>query len=45
MPHRYDEIGIGYTSTRHPDPRIEALLAKALGDARSVVNIGARSGS
>jgi SAM-dependent methyltransferase len=41
----YDEIGAGYTGTRRADPRIAATIRRALGDAASVVNIGAGSGS
>ena len=42
---RYDEIGAGYSATRREDPRIAALIHDALGDARTVVNVGAGSGS
>jgi SAM-dependent methyltransferase len=41
----YDEIGRTYSITRHPDPRIAAAIWKALGDARSVLNVGAGTGS
>jgi SAM-dependent methyltransferase len=41
----YDQIGQGYTVTRRPDPRIASQIVAALGDARSVVNVGAGSGS
>lgn len=41
----YDAIGAVYAVTRRPDPRIEALIIAALGDARSVVNVGAGAGS
>jgi SAM-dependent methyltransferase len=41
----YDEIGGTYALTRRPDPRIERRLADALGDARSVVNVGAGAGA
>ena len=41
----YDVIGVGYATTRRADPRIAALLTAALGDARSVINVGAGSGS
>jgi SAM-dependent methyltransferase len=41
----YDRIGIGYAAMRRPDPRIARDIAAALGDARSVVNVGAGSGS
>lgn len=41
----YDRIGAGYSTYRTPDPRIAAALTAALGDARSVVNVGAGTGS
>jgi SAM-dependent methyltransferase len=41
----YDRVGVGYSRFRNPDPRIEARLMSALGDARTVVNVGAGSGS
>jgi len=41
----YDRIGGAYAETRRPDPRIAGLIRAALGDAASVVNIGAGSGS
>jgi SAM-dependent methyltransferase len=42
---RYDAIGDGYARTRREDPRFRALIHDALGDARSVVNVGAGAGS
>lgn len=42
---RYDAIGDGYARLRREDPRIAARLHAALGDARSVVNVGAGAGS
>jgi SAM-dependent methyltransferase len=41
----YERIGTTYTATRAADPRIAALIRGALGDAESVVNIGAGTGS
>ncbi len=41
----YDRLGLGYASTRRPDPRIAAQIHEALGDARSIVNVGAGAGS
>lgn len=41
----YDSIGRTYVATRRPDPRIAARLVDALGDARSVINIGAGAGA
>ena len=40
-----NELGEGYASRRRPDPRIAAAILAALGDARSVVNVGAGTGS
>jgi SAM-dependent methyltransferase len=41
----YDRIGPGYTTTRRPEPRIAAAIAAALGDARTLVNVGAGAGA
>jgi SAM-dependent methyltransferase len=41
----YDSIGKRYTDVRGEDPRIAARIRAALGDARTVVNIGAGTGS
>ena len=41
----YDDIGRIYAGFRRPDPRIAAAIEAALGDAKSVVNIGAGTGS
>ncbi|WET83164.1 methyltransferase domain-containing protein [Amycolatopsis sp. QT-25] len=41
----YVELGRGYVRSRRPDPRIAAAVTAALGDARSVVNVGAGAGS
>lgn len=41
----YDTIGKGYADYRKPDPRIAAMIEDALGDARTVINIGAGTGS
>jgi ubiquinone/menaquinone biosynthesis C-methylase UbiE len=40
----YDTLGRTYTATRAEDPRIAARLHAALGDARTVVNVGAGTG-
>ena len=45
MAARYDRIGRTYTATRGTDPRIAARIWGALGDARTVVNVGAGAGS
>ena len=42
---RYDVIGHGYAAYRQPDPRIAAAIHAALGDARTVLNVGAGTGS
>jgi SAM-dependent methyltransferase len=41
----YDVIGRSYAATRATDPRIAAAIWDALGDARTVVNVGAGTGS
>jgi len=41
----YDRIGHGYSGSRRGDPRIAAQIERALGDARSILNVGAGSGS
>jgi SAM-dependent methyltransferase len=41
----YDELGRTYSATRHADPRIAAIIAAALADSLTVVNIGAGTGS
>ena len=41
----YDRHGAGYASRRRADPRIAARVHAALGPARSVVNLGAGTGS
>jgi len=45
MPARYDTIGRQYAAHRRPDPHIEAQIHAALGDARTVLNVGAGAGS
>ncbi len=42
---KYDVIGVGYASTRRPDPRLGAVIHDALGPARTVLNVGAGTGS
>ena len=42
---RYDRIGRSYTQTRRTEPRIQARIDAALGNARRVVNVGAGTGS
>ncbi len=41
----YDQIGRTYARTRQADPRIAAQIGAALGDATSVLNVGAGSGN
>ncbi|GAA0382961.1 methyltransferase domain-containing protein [Micromonospora gifhornensis] len=41
----YETKGQGYAAQRRPDPRIAALIHAALGDARTVLNVGAGAGS
>ena len=42
---KYDTIGLNYANLRRPDARIAARIDRALGDARTVVNVGAGAGS
>jgi SAM-dependent methyltransferase len=41
----YDTIGAAYTVTRRTEPRIAGQVWAALGDARTVLNVGAGTGS
>lgn len=41
----YDTIGIDYARLRQTDPRIAARIEAALGPARTVLNVGAGTGS
>jgi SAM-dependent methyltransferase len=41
----YEEIGRGYAGQRRGDPRFAARIQAALGDAGTVVNVGAGAGS
>ncbi len=41
----YSRHGTGYAIQRRTDPRIAALVHRALGDARTVLNVGAGAGS
>lgn len=45
MPQVYDVIGRGYRRLRRPDRRIGAMVERALGDASTVLNVGAGAGS
>ncbi|MFL5845176.1 MAG: class I SAM-dependent methyltransferase [Solirubrobacteraceae bacterium] len=42
---RYERIGVGYARTRREDPALRAQIHAALGDARTIVNVGAGAGS
>jgi SAM-dependent methyltransferase len=41
----YDRLGRGYSDFRRSDPLIAARIEAALGDARTVLNVGAGTGS
>lgn len=41
----YDRIGVSYSEVRRADPRLEAAVWRALGDAKRVLNVGAGAGS
>ena len=41
----YSNLAADYAAVRRPDPRIGAQLLAALGDARTVLNVGAGTGS
>ncbi len=43
--HLYDTLGATYGVTRRTEPRIAAQVWAALGDARTVLNVGAGTGS
>jgi SAM-dependent methyltransferase len=45
LPDPYRTIAPGYTLTRREDPRIRGQIHQALGDAESVVNVGAGAGA
>lgn len=45
MSARYDHIGQGYALHRREDPHLAARILAALGEARTVVNVGAGAGS
>ena len=41
----YETHGTGYATQRRSDPRFEAKVHEALGDARTILNVGAGAGS
>ena len=45
MTPRYDTIGINYAELRKPDPRIAAAIDAQLGQAATILNVGAGTGS
>jgi SAM-dependent methyltransferase len=45
MSAKYDSIGINYAELRKPDRRIAKVIESALGPARTVLNVGAGTGS
>jgi len=45
MPSTYDTIGVKYAELRQPETRIERAIETALGSARTVLNVGAGTGS
>ncbi len=45
MSQLYDEIGKSYTLTRATDPRIAKMIWRELGNATTVLNVGAGTGS
>jgi SAM-dependent methyltransferase len=45
MPASYDTIGVNYSDLRKPDSRIGKVIGRALGSAKTVLNVGAGAGS
>lgn len=45
MTAKYDTIGVNYANLRQPDARIGRFIADALGEADTVLNVGAGAGS
>ncbi len=43
--YNYDARGAGYARQRRADPRIAAVIHAALGEARTILNVGAGAGS
>ncbi len=41
----YDVIGLNYSDLRKPDARIAEMISEALGSAKTVLNVGAGTGS
>jgi len=40
----YDRMGIDYSEVRRADPRFETAIWDRLGDAKTVLNVGAGAG-
>jgi SAM-dependent methyltransferase len=45
MSAKYDIIGLNYAELRKPDPRIAAAIRDAIGQAQTILNVGAGTGS
>jgi SAM-dependent methyltransferase len=45
MDAKYDRIGLNYAALRRPDPRIAAIIERALGSAQTILNVGAGTGA
>lgn len=41
----YDQLGVSYNATRRADPRLEQAIWAALGDSKTVLNVGAGTGA
>ena len=41
----YESIGVGYAAALQPNPRIHQVIVDSLGDARTVINVGAGGGN
>ena len=41
----YEIISVGYAAALRPDPRIHQVIVDPLGDARTVINVGAGGGN
>ena len=45
VPRSYDSIGLSYARHRKPDPTIAAAIRGAVGDAKTLINVRAGTGS
>lgn len=45
MTDRYDEVADTYALSRRADPRLAAAIRRAIGDASTLVNVGAGTGN